>query len=131
MLETLKETFNTNNPPDKEGEIRELFRERETDFSLIGVFQTPYANTEGEPTIAFPISVQTRGGVPYTRKELEFRIPDNGTNDDDSALVKFLTRALNVDTSDVSVDDVLNVAGTEVEVSLGEHGGYNINYTND
>lgn len=112
---------------DPETTLRELFNERESSLDMTATFGRPYPNLIDKPTVVFPFEVRTLGGEVYDNGKREFPLPDNGTDDSDSALVTFVASVTNVDTDSVGMDDVFDVAGTTVDATLTNDGTLAVN----
>lgn len=102
--------------------LRKLLNEREAELSLTAIFGEPQPDMRDQPTVVFPYVTQRESGAIYREGAKEFALPDNGLQDEDSALVQFLASHHGIDPSDVEFEDLAAVEGTTATAEVNEHG---------
>lgn len=115
-------TGGTTEAPDELDVLKNLLEAREATLELSAEFERPFPNTKDEPTVVFPYTLVTSDGEEYGAGAKEFLIPDNGLNDTDSPLVKFVGQRLNVGPDDVDFEALAAVEGTTAPADLTDEG---------
>lgn len=112
----LDRLFGGNNADNGLEALQSLLSEREATLSLTARYGRPTVNTTGEPTAVFPITLYNEGEE-YGAHSKEFAIPDDGLEDTDSPLAKFL------DKHDIhTVEELGNIEGVEDTAALNDNG---------
>jgi hypothetical protein len=96
--------------------LQSALAERQTTLDLSAEYERPTINRQGEPTAMFPCTLY-EGGEPYGAHAKEFAIPDNGLDDEDAPLTRFLNRY-----GIESIEDLGSIQGTETTATLKDNG---------
>lgn len=75
-----------------------------------------------EPTVVFPYTLVTENGEEYGAGAKEFILPDNGLNDTEAALTKFIGKRHGIGPDEVDFEALASVEGTTADASLNEAG---------
>lgn len=103
-------------------QLRSLLQEREASLTLEAQYGRPYPNMTDEPTVVFPYTLFTAEGKEYAAGCKEFVLPDNGLEDADAALTKFIGKRHGIGPDEVDFDALAGVEGTTAEATLNESG---------
>jgi len=101
--------------------LRDLLMEREATLDLTAVYGEPSANTQGEPTAAFPYTTYSDRSK-YSKGAKEFVIPDDGLSDTDGPLVQFIAKRHGIAPEDVDFGALAGVEDTEASADLNDDG---------
>lgn len=110
--------------------LRAALQERQTNLSLEAEYMEPYLNDTGEHTAVFPIATFDGDRI-YGSEQKEFIVPDDGLDDEDSALVQFLANANGVDPSDVTFDHLANIESMTANATLEDDGTVRVETPNN
>lgn len=103
--------------------LQNLLAEREAELHLSAVFGSPKPNLDGEPTAVFPYEIQ-QDGETYANGRKEFVIPDDGLNDPEADLTKFIARQHGIGPSEVDFGALADVEGNSAEIEHDEFGNF-------
>jgi len=121
-IERLKDLFGrSDDATDGLELIRELLAEREAELTLEAEYGRPHPNMTDEPTIVFPFTTFTKDGKEYGAGAKEFRLPDNGL-EDDAPLTEFIAKRHGVSVEEVGFEELAAVEGTTAPAELTENG---------
>lgn len=104
------------------GALRDLLAEREAEMTLTAKYGEPSPNMTDEPTVTFPYTVYTNDGVTYRVGAKEFVLPDNGLQDADTPLARFIAQRNGIEPSEVTFEDLAAIEGQTADVTLSESG---------
>lgn len=102
--------------PDGLAALQNFLAERQARLSLEARYGRPTVNTQGEVTAVFPITLY-HDGEEYGAHAKEFPLPDNGLEDEDAALTRFLD-AHGIE----SVENLGDIEGQTEGATLKENG---------
>lgn len=120
-MSVLQRFFGSNDQPDGLTVLENLLAERQATLALEAEYGRPTVNMQGEPTAVFPISL-FHEGEEYGAHAKEFAVPDNGLDDEDAPLTRFLAVATDQDPSEVTMEDLTAVEGMTAGAALCENG---------
>lgn len=103
-------------------QLRDLLAEREAELTLTAEYGRPYPNMTNEPTVVFPYTLVTDDGEDYGAGAKEFVLPDNGLDDADAPLTKFVGKRHGIGPDEVDFEALANVEGTSANAELTESG---------
>lgn len=103
-------------------QLRDLLAEREAELSLTATYGRPEPNLTDEPTVVFPYTLHTGDGEEYGTGAKEFVLPDDGLDDADAPLTKFVGKRHGIGPADVDFDALASVEGTSASATLNESG---------
>jgi hypothetical protein len=127
MFETIKGLFFSEaEDEDPIVSLRQLFDERESTLQLTAQYNTPRPNMTDQPTVVFPYTVYTESGDVYTDGRKEFRLPDNGLEDETSSLVQFLKAKYEIGADEVQFAHLEQMEGKEADAYLNSFGNIEV-----
>lgn len=102
--------------------LESLFRESEATLDLTAEFHLPNPNMTDEPTAVFPYTLLDSEGEVYGSGAKEFVIPDDGFEDDDAAVTKFIGGVTDTQVGNVGVGALHAVEGQTASARLNDAG---------
>lgn len=102
--------------------LRDILSERQAELLLTATYSRPYPNMQEQPTAVFPYTLTDQNGEDYGAGAKEFVIPDDGLDDTESPLVRFISNRTDIDAAEVDFNALASVEGTSADAELNESG---------